>query len=200
MGDIMEENNKKSLKDGIMFELLDLVRIVLVCFVCVFICVNFLFKPVRVEGISMYPTLEDQEYGFSNVFSALLNDFNRFDVVVVKSPSTNNDNWVKRIIGLPNETIEFKDDQLYIDGKKVKEPFLDKAYVKSQKKAKNAMFTEDFGPIQLGEDEYYLMGDNRPYSHDSRAVGAFKKEYLVSKSVLILYPFDKMGLVNDGTK
>lgn len=79
----MEEIKKKKIKNGIMFELLDLVRIVLVCFVCVFICVNFLFKPVRVEGISMYPTLQDQEYGFSNVFSALRNDFGRFDVVVV---------------------------------------------------------------------------------------------------------------------
>lgn len=197
----MEEIKKKKIKNGIMFELLDLVRIVLVCFVCVFICVNFLFKPVRVEGISMYPTLQDQEYGFSNVFSALRNDFGRFDVVVVNGETTNSDNWVKRIIGMPNETIEYKDDVLYIDGKKTEEPFLDEDYINSQKKSKsNNLFTDNFGPIVLGDDEYFLMGDNRPYSHDSRAVGAFDKNDIVSKSVLVLYPFDKIGLVNNGTK
>lgn len=197
----MEEIKKKKIKNGIMFELLDLVRIVLVCFVCVFICVNFLFKPVRVEGISMYPTLQDQEYGFSNVFSALTNDFSRFDVVVVNSDVTNSDNWVKRIIALPGETIEYKDDSLYINGKKTDEPFLDEEYVKSQIKSKsNNLFTDNFGPIVLGDDEYFLMGDNRPYSHDSRAVGAFDKNSIVSKSVLVLFPFDKIGLVNNGTK
>lgn len=197
----MEEIKKEKLKNGFMFELLDLIRIVLVCFVCVFICVNFLFKPVRVEGISMYPTLQDREYGFSNVFSALRNDFHRFDVVVVNSDVTNDDSWVKRIIGLPNETIEYKDDILYINGKKIKEPFFDDDYVNSQKKLKsNHLFTDDFGPIVLGESEFFLMGDNRPYSHDSRAVGAFNTSDIVSKSVLVLFPFDKIGLVNDGTK
>ena len=79
----MDEIKNKSFKDKFVLEILDLVRIVLIGFVCVFICVHFLFKPVRVEGVSMYPTLQDQEYGFSNVFSALNNDFGRFDVVVV---------------------------------------------------------------------------------------------------------------------
>lgn len=197
----MEEKKIKSFKDNFVLEVLDLVRIVLICFVCVFICVNFLFKPVRVEGESMHPTLQNEEYGFSNVFSALMNDFGRFDVVVVNAEKTNHDNWVKRIIGLPGETIEYKDDQLYIDGKKVKEPFLNKNYVNAQKKALNSnRFTENFGPIVLGEDEYFLMGDNRNVSHDSRAVGAFKTSDLVSKSVLVIYPFDKIGLVNNGTK
>lgn len=185
-------------KDTVLLEVLDLVRIVLICFVCVFICVNFLFKPVRVEGVSMYPTLQDQEYGFSNVFSAINNDFNRFDVVVVNSDTTNGDNWVKRIIGLPNETIEYKEDQLYINGKKMKEPFFNQKYVDSQKKIKdNHLFTDDFGPIQLGENEFYLMGDNRPLSYDSRVVGAFQRNDLVSKSVLVLFPFDKIGLVDN---
>lgn len=200
MEEIKDKTKPKQDKSFFVIEILDLVRIVLICFVCVFICTQFLFKPVRVEGESMYPTLENDEYGFSNIFSALLSDFNRFDVVVVNGDKTNGDNWVKRIIGMPNETIEFRDDQLYIDGKLIEEPFLDTNYMESVKSTKENIFTEDFGPITLGSDEYFVMGDNRGLSFDSRAVGPFKQDDIISKSVLILYPFDKIGLVNDGTK
>lgn len=200
MEEIKDKTKPKQDKSFFVIEILDLVRIVLICFVCVFICTQFLFKPVRVEGESMYPTLENNEYGFSNIFSALISDFNRFDVVVVNGDKTNGDNWVKRIIGMPNETIEFRDDQLYIDGKLIEEPFLDTNYMESVKSTKKNIFTEDFGPITLGSDEYFVMGDNRGLSFDSRAVGPFKQDDIISKSVLILYPFDKIGLVNDGTK
>lgn len=196
----MKENIFSKNKHTILIELLDLIRIVLICFVIVFICTNFLFKPVKVEGVSMYPTLEDKEYGFSNIFGSLINDFDRFDVVVVNGEQTAHDNWVKRIIGLPNETIEFKDNKLYIDGKNVKQPFLDDEYVKSQTNNGQVLFTQDFGPITLKRDQYYLMGDNRMVSHDSRAVGAFSEDDIISKSILVLYPFNKIGLVNDGTK
>ena len=200
MEDVKVELKPKRDKNFFLIEALDLVRIVLICFVCVFICTQFLFKPVRVEGESMYPTLENDEYGFSNIFGALMSDFNRFDVVVVNGEKTEGDNWVKRIIGLPNETVEFKDDVLYIDGKEVKQPFLDTTYMESVKSMKNTNFTDDFGPITLGENEYFVMGDNRRVSFDSRAVGPFLKEDIISKSVLVLYPLDKIGLVNNGTK
>lgn len=188
----------KEKKDKFVFELLDTLRWVIICFVIVFLCTRFVFKPVRVDGESMYPTLENEEYGVSNVFSALLSDFERFDVVVVNYEETDSQ-WVKRIIGLPNETIEYRDDKLYIDGKYVKEPFFDEDYRSSQTMT-GISFTENFGPITLQDDEYFLMGDNRPVSYDSRRVGPFKESTIVSKSVIIVYPFDKVGIVNDGTK
>lgn len=186
-------------KDSLLAEVLDIVRIVLICFVCVFVSTRFLFKPVRVDGSSMYPTLEDGEFGFSNVFSVLMNDFDRFDVVVVSGEATEGSNWVKRIIAMPNETIEYREDKLYINGKYVEEPFLDEEYIHSQTLGQQ-YFTNDFGPVKLGKDEYFLMGDNRMISHDSRAVGTFKENEMVSKSVGVVYPLDKMGIVNDGTK
>lgn len=196
----MKENIISKNKHTILIELLDLVRIVLICFVIVFICTNFIFKPVKVEGVSMYPTLEDEEYGFSNIFSSLINDFNRFDVVVVNGVQTAHDNWVKRIIALPNETIEYKSNKLYINGKHIEEPFLNDEYMKSQTNQGQSLFTQDFGPITLNDNEYYLMGDNRLVSHDSRVVGAFDEDDIISKSILVLYPFNKIGIVNDGTK
>lgn len=182
-------------------EILDFIKMVLICFVLVFLCVKFFFRPITVSGSSMYPTLEDQEFGFSNVFAGLTSEIERFDVVVVQDEKTGDDLWVKRVIGLPGEEIEYFDDQLYIDGKPVEEPFLNKAYMETQIGDRNYgnTFTHDVEPIVLGEDEYFLLGDNRPVSRDSRAagIGPFKRSSIISKNVLVLYPFDKIGMVSN---
>ena len=195
----MEKNKKKFKLSNLTLELLDLFRTVLICVVCVFICTNFFFKPVRVEGDSMKPTLLDGEYGFSNVFSILNEDYERFDIVVVNHEADDS-LWVKRIIGLPGETVEYKDQKLYINGEYMEEPFLDEEYIKEQTAGGLVPFTQDFGPVVVGEDEVFLMGDNRLVSHDSRAVGCFKIDDLVSKSVFVYFPFNKIGYVNNGTK
>lgn len=189
----------KSKVSNVALEVLDMIRTVIICVICVFICTTVLFKPVRVEGDSMKPTLLDGEYGLSNVFSVLNGDINRFDVVVVKSK--NDDNlWVKRVIGLPNETIEYREGKLYIDGAYVEETFLDEAYVLEMTNGNADLFTADFGPIKVGENQVFLVGDNRGVSLDSRMVGCFEMKSLVSKSVFIYYPFNKMRVVSNGTK
>lgn len=199
----MEENIKKETKkESVKIEILDFVRMILICFVFVFLCVKFVFRPVTVDGSSMYPTLEDKEFGFSNVFSTFVSDIKRFEVVVVYNEDiTQSDKlWVKRVIGLPGEKIEFKDNILYIDDKEVKETFFDESYVKERTENGASLFTSDFGPYYLADDEYFLMGDNRQISKDSRSVGPFKKADIVSKYVIVLYPFSKFGIVSDGTK
>lgn len=195
----MEKNKKNSKLSSFTIELLDLIRTVLICVISVFLCTTFLFKPVRVEGDSMKPTLLNGEYGFSNVFSILNEDFQRFDVVVVHHRADES-LWVKRIIGMPGDSVEYKNDQLYINGEYVEEPFLNKDYMAQQTNDGLIQFTYDFGPYEVGEDEVFLMGDNRLISHDSRDVGAFKINDLVSKSVFVYYPFDRIGLVNNGTE
>ena len=195
----MKDIDKKIKLSNITIELLDMIRTVLICIVCVFIFTTIFFKPVKVEGDSMKPTLLDGEYGFSNVFSILNEDYNRFDIVVVKHKEDES-LWVKRIIGLPGDTVEYKDEKLYINGEYVEETFLDENYIKQQTSDGLVMFTYDFGPVTLGEDEVFLVGDNRLVSHDSRSVGAFKTSDLVSKSVFVYFPFNRMGIVNNGTK
>ena len=193
-------NKEKKIKQsGFMIELLDMLRTIIICIVLVWVCTTLFFKPVKVEGDSMKPTLLDGEYGFSNVFSILNDDYERFDVVVVKHEEDNS-LWVKRIIGLPNETIEYKDDILYVNGEKVEETFLDSEYIKEVTSDGMIPFTFDFGPIKLKNDEVFLVGDNRLVSKDSRSVGAFKVKDLVSKSIFVYYPFNEMGLVSNGTK
>lgn len=89
-----------------------------------------------------------------------------------------------------------KDDVLYINGEPQEEPYLNTSYVKSIR-AQGRKFTEDFGPITLKDDEYFVMGDNRVVSHDSRAVGPFHKEDIIGKNAYILYPFNEMKIVNN---
>lgn len=121
---------------------------------------------MSISGNSMYPTLKDKQV----VRVSKIKEISRFDIVIAKK----HDNYliVKRVIGLPNEKIEYKDNHLYINEKPVTESFIDLYLTK----------TEDF-TYTLKDDEYFLLGDNREYSTDSRELGAFKKEkllYLVS--------------------
>ena len=97
---------------------------------------------------------------------------------------------IKRVIGLPGETVEYRNNQLYINGEPVEEPFLDASYTSTYP----GTFTSDFKTEKLGEDEYFCMGDNRPHSSDSRYYGAFHKSDIVSKGVFVIYPFKAFGV------
>ena len=160
-------------------DLLKLLRILLIGTTCLFIIFSYLIKPLNIQGNSMYPTIRSGDTGITSIFSVKVNKMNRFDIVSVYSPSEDR-NLTKRIIGLPNETVEFKDDRLYINGKYTPQDFFDKAYVASQTNNGAHKFTEDYGPITLKADEYFICGDNRIISVDSRIIGPFKKENILS--------------------
>ena len=128
-----------------------------------FISSNVLFR-YNVIGESMSPTLENGDLGFALRTKLGLQEIKRFDIVVIESPSKY---LVKRIIGLPGETVEYKDNKLYIDGNFVEESFID------------GTETEDF-TVTLGNNEYYVLGDNRIHSLDSRAYGPFMKEQIIA--------------------
>ncbi|WP_075876172.1 signal peptidase I [Merdibacter massiliensis] len=186
----MEENEKKI--RGLQWEVFDFVKILLICFIVALGIKTFIAQPVYVDGSSMYPTLEDGEFGFTNLLGLRLDGIQRGDIVIV---SHENEYWVKRVIGLPNETIECKDGVVYIDGKVLKETYLNTDYVKDIEKSQG-VFTSDFGPVTLGDDEYFVMGDNRVVSADSRIVGPFKRDQIVGKGVFVLLPFDQIGYHN----
>ena len=189
------ENRSDKKKQGIKYELLDLLKTFIICFIAVFLLATFVVKPVRVDGRSMYPTLEDGEVGLMNVFSAKFTDIDRFDVVVAYNEESG-ENWVKRVIGLPGDTVYAKDDVVYVNGLPIEEPYLDTDYV-NQIRERGDYFTQDFDKITLGEDEYFLMGDNRVVSYDSRRVGPFKRDDIKGKGIFILYPFDKIKMIGN---
>lgn len=167
---------------------LDFIRLIAECFLIAVIVTTFLFKRVNVIGSSMDPTLKDSQKGFSNVISLILSGVDRGEVVVVKSPEVEGELWVKRVVGVPGDIISYKNNVLEVNGQVVEESYV----VSNPQTYQKAL---DFTDLKLGEDEYFLMGDNRDHSKDSRVVGPFHKDVLVAKGIYILYPFDEMKVI-----
>ena len=145
---------------------------------------EYIFSPIKVNGSSMYPTLEDGDIMILNEIGYHLNGVNRFDIVVVKK---DNDRIIKRVIGLPGETVSYKDNKLYINGNEVKEDF-----------THDITHNFDLSEIDvevIPEDYYFVVGDNRGNSKDSRMIGLVSKSEIKGKTNLILYTLKKIGNV-----
>lgn len=186
-------------------DILGFIKVFVVSAIVILLFVNFVAHPVRVDGRSMYPTLKDGEFGFTNVGGVLLNGVKRGDIVVVTMEEKGQKTyWVKRVIGMPGDTISCVNDIVFINGKVLDETqYIDPNYRQScvdqfgyfnkVPKADNTD-VQDFEEVKLGDDEYYVMGDNRPYSKDSRYVGPVKKSQLFAKKMLVLLPISDIGV------
>lgn len=152
---------------------------------------NFFFRPVVVDGTSMNPTLVDRDVAFSSIITNRTRDLKRFDIVVIILKERD-ERLVKRVIGLPNETIVYSCDHLYIDGVEIAEDFLDREYIEEYMQYKTGYFTNDF-TYTLGENEYFCMGDNRRVSQDSRYYGPFSRNDIISVGIFRIYPFSSFG-------
>lgn len=141
---------------------------------------TFIVTPAIVSGASMDNTLENGQLVIINKFIYNFKDINRFDIVVVKNKA-DKDKIIKRVIGLPNEKIEYIDNNLYINGELVET---------------NIKFadTNNFKTI-TSEGEYFVLGDNRKVSKDSRILGNFTEKEIVGKVNIRLFPFNKIGKV-----
>lgn len=172
----------------ILYNIFDFIKTASLCFVVIIIIFMMIFKPVQVIGESMFPTLSEGERGLSNAISVIFGDINRFDIVVVHG-KLDDELWVKRVIGLPGEIIEGRNNKIYIDGKEIKQSFLENK--------KDDFYTDDFGPVKIPDDEYFLMGDHRRKSLDSRnkKIGTFHINEFVCKNLVVIYPFDKIRIV-----
>lgn len=159
----------------------------------------FVFTPVTVSGISMMPTLVDGERNIA----IKLGDTDRFDIVSLVAPDDPDKNYVKRVIGLPGDTIEFKNDTLYINGEKTDEPYLDDYKKIQYDEQPGTLLTPDFtlesltGQSVVPENTFFVMGDNRQNSKDSRfqEVGFIPKENIIGKSKVAFWPPSKWGFV-----
>ncbi len=138
---------------------------------------TFIATPVRVNGSSMYPTLKGNEIMLLNK----LGHINRFDIVVLKIDGRE-DNLIKRIIGLPGETVEIKDNDIYINDKKLEDKY-------------GYGVTYNIDKVTLKKDEYFILGDNRKISLDSRVFGTIHKDEIKGTTSFIMYPFKSFGKV-----
>ena len=137
---------------------------------------TFLITPIIVQGTSMVPTFSGGEVMMLKKYDT---SYERFDIVVINK-NVEGDNLIKRVIGLPGETIRYKNNTLYINNEVVEDTY---AYGN----------TGNFQEVVLGDDEYFVMGDNREVSLDSRILGVIKKNEIDGTAGLILFPFNKFG-------
>ena len=141
---------------------------------------TFIATPAVVNGDSMDNTLKDGHIVLINKLSYVFGDVKRFDIVVLNN-ETDSDKIIKRVIGLPNEKIEYKEGKLFINDSEIK------LEIKFED-------TEDF-VFETKENEYFVLGDNRDVSKDSRVLGNFNKEDIVGKVGIRFYPVDKFGSI-----
>ncbi|MEC2307391.1 signal peptidase I [Bacillus atrophaeus] len=179
------KTEKRSRKNSV----LEWAKAIIIAVVLALLIRNFLFAPYVVDGESMDPTLHDRERVFVNMTVKYIGEFKRGDIIVLNGDHVH---YVKRLIGLPGDTVEMKDDQLYINGKKAAEPYL-AANKKEAKQEGAANLTADFGPVKVPEDKYFVMGDNRLKSMDSRnGLGLFTKKQIAGTSQFVFFPFNEI--------
>jgi signal peptidase I len=168
-------------------ELRSLLRDVFFAGVIAILIVGFVVQPVRVEGQSMMPKLHDQDRIFVNKFIYPLREWigdempiKRGDIVVLLYPDDPSKSYIKRVVGLPGEDVNIENGKLYINGVQVEEPYLDSEYLSSDTMP---------GATKVKDHHYFVLGDNRRNSSDSRYWGLVPEKYIYGKAIFRYYPF-----------
>lgn len=153
-----------------------------------FLVVTYVGQRTMVEGDSMQTTLYNGDNLWVDKLSFKFRDPQRYEIIVFPFKYKENTYYIKRIIGLPGETVQIKDGYVYIDGEK-----LDEHYGNEVMKDPGIAAV----PITLGEDEYFVLGDNRNHSSDSRveSVGVLKREDLVGRALVRIWPLNRLGVI-----
>lgn len=149
----------------------------------------FVMSPQEISGSSMTPNFQNGEYILTNKVIYKTKDPQRGDVVVFKSPRNKDIDYIKRVIALPGETILLKDQRIFINGKILNEPY------EYNKPIFGESFLHEGQPYTVPAGTYFVMGDNRPGSSDSREFGPIVKEDFIGKALLRYWPTDQMGLI-----
>jgi signal peptidase I len=145
----------------------------------------FLYQPVKVEGTSMMPSLEDQERIFVNKFVYRLEPIGRGDIVVFRYPRDPSKSYIKRVIGMAGDRIRIDAGQVYVNGQA-----LDEAYVPSEYSD-----ARSYPEITVPPNSYFVLGDHRSMSNDSRDFGAVNQSFIYGKAVFGYWPMEKLGRV-----
>jgi signal peptidase I len=148
----------------------------------------FLYRPVKVEGTSMMPNLLDQERLFINQFSYRfgIGDIKRGDTVVFWYPEDTTKSYIKRVIGLPGDTVAVEDGDVIVNGKKLEEDYVPQEYRDDR----------PYPPTTVPPNEYFVLGDHRVSSNDSRAWGFVPRGYIYGKAVFVFWPLEHLGSIH----
>jgi signal peptidase I len=147
--------------------------------------ITFLYQPVRVEGTSMLPRLEDRDRLFINKFVYHIQAINRGDVVVFRYPEDEEKSYIKRVIAIPGDRFHIVQGQVYINGHPISEPYVPEEYRDDR----------SYAEITIPPDHYFMMGDHRSISQDSRVFGPVARELIYGKAAFVYWPKKDVGVV-----
>jgi signal peptidase I len=170
---------------GILAEFRGWLKDILLAVVIAFLMVVFLYQPVKVEGTSMQPELLDQERIFVNKFVYHFEEIHRGDIVVFWYPKDPSKSFIKRVLGVPGDLVSIRDGQVYINGQLVEERYVPRGYQDA----------DSYPPVRVREGHYYVLGDHRNASNDSRSWGLVPRKYIYGKAVFRYWPVEKAGFL-----
>ncbi|MBJ8200634.1 signal peptidase I [Bacillus cereus] len=171
------------------------IKAILIAVVLAGVIRQFSFAPILVDGVSMAPTLHDRDRMIVNKIGYHIGDPKRFDIIVFRA--TEDKDYIKRIIGLPGDEIEYRNDKLYVNGKAYEEPYLDK----QKKQIADGPLTYDFnleemtGKKTVPKDQLFVLGDNRRFSKDSRSIGTISMDQVIGKANMLYWPLEDARIV-----
>ncbi|WP_018932693.1 signal peptidase I [Gracilibacillus lacisalsi] len=174
----------------------DWIKTIIITGLIVILFRMFIAVPIIVDGPSMLPTLENKDRMIVNKISVMFGEPDRFDVVVFHA--TTKKDYIKRVIGLPGDSIVYQDDQLYINGQPVEEPFIEDEIANEQSNYTTNFSLRDIpgNAEEVPEGHVFVLGDNRPNSTDSRHLGFIPIDQVVGIAGVTYWPVDKIGFVD----
>ena len=149
--------------------------------------VVFVYQPVKVEGTSMLPAVSDQERLFINKFVYHFEPIHRGDVVVFWYPLDPSKSFIKRVVGLPGEKVAIREGHVYVDGREIREPYVLPRYLDDA----------SYPAVRVPQGEYYVMGDHRDSSNDSRIFGPVPRRFIYGKAVFAYWPMSRFGTIGE---
>lgn len=176
--------------------LVDTIESILIAASIFLVIYIFFYRPFQVTGESMYPNFKDQEYVLTSLINLRFHDPVRGDVVVFQAPPAPDKDFIKRVIGEPGDTVMVKDGNVYVNGQLLDES----SFLKPDVKTYGGSFLHDGDSVTVPPDDYFVMGDNRPYSSDSREWGFVPKPKLIGESFFSYWPLNQMHLITNPLK
>lgn len=185
-GDQINRGFFENLKDHI----IDFIQ-TLVVFGAIFTVIYlFVAQPHKVSGSSMVPTFQNGDYIITDKLSYKLGQPKRGDIIVLKNPRDESQDFIKRIIALPNDTVKIEGGEVFVNSKNPRE-----TYLPNDLKTKDGAFLQEGETVKAGPNQYFVLGDNRGHSSDSREWGAITREEIIGRAFFRYWPIISFGFI-----